>query len=102
MLNMFNLTKGAHAKGDIYPQAVPFEVKMEHIRGHNRIDLNNTGNLIALSSALPTSRGCTRSSIEYSFSRLLKGICWHDRRIFPQEAKKGRPARPQPMKAPEA
>ena len=38
------LTRGAHVPGDLYPQAVPFEVAMEHIRGHYRIDLNNTGN----------------------------------------------------------
>jgi len=44
MLNTGILTKGVHAPGDLYPQAVPFEVAMEHIRGHNRIDLNNTGN----------------------------------------------------------
>jgi hypothetical protein len=38
------LTRGAHAPGELYPQAVPFEVAMEHIRGHYRIDLNDTGN----------------------------------------------------------
>jgi len=38
------LTRGAHAPGNLYPQAVPFEVAMEHIRGHYRIDLNDTGN----------------------------------------------------------
>jgi hypothetical protein len=38
------LTRGAHAPGNLYPQAVPFEVAMEAIRGHYRIDLNNTGN----------------------------------------------------------
>ena len=38
------LTRGAHAPGNLYPQAVPFEVAMEQIRGHYRIDLNNTGN----------------------------------------------------------
>jgi hypothetical protein len=38
------LTRGAHAPGELYPQAVPFEVVMEHIRGHYRIDLNDTGN----------------------------------------------------------
>lgn len=37
------LTRGAHAPGNLYPQAVPFEVAMEAIRGHYRIDLNNTG-----------------------------------------------------------
>ena len=36
------LTRGAHAPGNLYPQAVPFEVAMEQIRGHYRIDLNNT------------------------------------------------------------
>ena len=38
------LTRGAHAPGNLYPQAVPFEVAMEQIRGHYRIDLNDTGN----------------------------------------------------------
>ena len=38
------LTRGAHAPGNLYPQAVPFEVAMEQIRGHYRIDLNTTGN----------------------------------------------------------
>jgi hypothetical protein len=37
------LTRGAHAPGGLYPDAVPFEVAMEQIRGHYRIDLNNTG-----------------------------------------------------------
>lgn len=36
------LTRGAHVPGGLYPQAVPFEVAMEEIRGHYRIDLNNT------------------------------------------------------------
>ena len=38
------LTRGAHAPGNLYPQAIPFEVAMEAIRGHYRIDLNDTGN----------------------------------------------------------
>jgi hypothetical protein len=38
------LTRGAHAPGNLYPQAVPFETAMEAIRGHYRIDLNDTGN----------------------------------------------------------
>ncbi|MBA5865149.1 MAG: hypothetical protein GDA67_00465 [Nitrospira sp. CR1.3] len=37
------LARGAHAPGGLYPDAVPFEVAMEEIRGHYRIDLNNTG-----------------------------------------------------------
>ncbi|HEY5626612.1 MAG TPA: hypothetical protein VIR79_01570 [Nitrospira sp.] len=37
------LTRGAHAPGGLYPDAVPFEVAMEEIRGHYRIDLNDTG-----------------------------------------------------------
>jgi hypothetical protein len=37
------LARGAHAPGDLYPQAVQFEVAMEHVRGHYRIDLNDTG-----------------------------------------------------------
>lgn len=36
------LSRGAHAPGGLYPDAVPFEVAMEEIRGHYRIDLNNT------------------------------------------------------------
>ena len=38
------LTRGAHAPGTLYPNAVPFEVAMEQVRGHYRIDLNDTGN----------------------------------------------------------
>ncbi len=37
------LTRGAHAPGGLYPSKIPFEVAMEEIRGHYRIDLNNTG-----------------------------------------------------------
>jgi hypothetical protein len=37
------LSRGAHAPGGLYPDKVPFEVAMEEIRGHYRIDLNNTG-----------------------------------------------------------
>jgi hypothetical protein len=37
------LARGAHAPGELYPQAVQFEVAMEHVRGHYRIDLNDTG-----------------------------------------------------------
>jgi hypothetical protein len=38
------LARGAHAPGELYPQAVPFETAMEQVRGHYRIDLNDTGN----------------------------------------------------------
>ena len=38
------LTRGAHAPGSLYPGAVPFESAMEAVRGHYRIDLNDTGN----------------------------------------------------------
>ena len=38
------LARGAHAPGNLYPQAIPFEEAMEHVRGHYRIDLNDTGN----------------------------------------------------------
>lgn len=38
------LSRGAHAPGALYPQAVPFETAMEQVRGHYRIDLNDTGN----------------------------------------------------------
>jgi hypothetical protein len=37
------LARGAHAPGGLYPQAIPFEVAMEEVRGHYRIDLNDTG-----------------------------------------------------------
>ncbi len=37
------LSRGAHAPGELYPSAVPLEVAMEHVRGHYRIDLNDTG-----------------------------------------------------------
>ncbi len=37
------LTRGAHAPGTLYPNAVPFEVAMEQVRGYYRIDLNDTG-----------------------------------------------------------
>lgn len=38
------LARGAHAPGELYPQAIPFEIAMEQVRGHYRIDLNDTGN----------------------------------------------------------
>jgi hypothetical protein len=38
------LARGAHAPGELYPQAIPFEVAMEHVRGHYQIDLHDTGN----------------------------------------------------------
>ena len=37
------LTRGAHAPGSLYPGAIPFESAMEAVRGHYRIDLNDTG-----------------------------------------------------------
>lgn len=37
------LARGAHAPGELYPQAIQFEVAMEQVRGHYRIDLNDTG-----------------------------------------------------------
>ncbi|HET8580328.1 MAG TPA: hypothetical protein VFL31_04950 [Nitrospiraceae bacterium] len=37
------LARGAHAPGELYPQAIPFETAMEQVRGHYRIDLNDTG-----------------------------------------------------------
>ena len=37
------LARGAHAPGELYPRAIPFENAMEHVRGHYRIDLNDTG-----------------------------------------------------------
>lgn len=36
------LARGAHAPGTLLPSAVPFEVAMEEVRGHYRIDLNDT------------------------------------------------------------
>ncbi|MBX3235653.1 MAG: hypothetical protein KF814_05840 [Nitrospiraceae bacterium] len=38
------LARGAHAPGDLYPQAIPFEEAMEQVLGHYRIDLNDTSN----------------------------------------------------------
>ena len=38
------LSRGAHAPGELYPQSIPFEMAMEQVRGHYRIDLNDTGN----------------------------------------------------------
>ncbi|MGH7232928.1 MAG: hypothetical protein ACREJU_16455 [Nitrospiraceae bacterium] len=38
------LARGAHTPGELYPQAIPFEAAMEQVRGHYRIDLNDTGN----------------------------------------------------------
>jgi hypothetical protein len=37
------LSRGAHAPGELYPSAIPFETAMEHVRGHYRIDLHDTG-----------------------------------------------------------
>ena len=37
------LARGAHAPGTLLPSAIPFEVAMEAVRGHYRIDLNDTG-----------------------------------------------------------
>jgi len=37
------LSRGAHTPGELYPSAIPFEVAMEQVRGHYRIDLNDTG-----------------------------------------------------------
>ncbi len=38
------LARGAHAPGEFYPQAIPFEAAMEQVRGHYRINLENLGN----------------------------------------------------------
>lgn len=38
------LARGAHAPGALYPQAIPFEVAMEQVRGYYRINLHDTGN----------------------------------------------------------
>lgn len=37
------LARGAHAPGELYPRAIPFETAMEQVRGHYRIDLNDSG-----------------------------------------------------------
>lgn len=37
------LARGAHAPGELYPRAIPFETAMEQVRGHYRIDLSDTG-----------------------------------------------------------
>ena len=33
------LGRGAHAPGEFYPSSIPYEVAMEHVRGHYAIDL---------------------------------------------------------------
>lgn len=38
------LARGAHAPGEFYPQAVPFETAMEQVRGRYRVNLENLGN----------------------------------------------------------
>jgi len=35
------LGRGAHAPGEFYPKSIPYEVAMEHVRGHYAIDLYN-------------------------------------------------------------
>ncbi len=35
------LGRGAHAPGEFYPSSIPYEVAMEHVRGHYAIDLHN-------------------------------------------------------------
>jgi hypothetical protein len=35
------LSRGAHAPGEFYPSSIPYEVAMEHVRGHYAIDLYN-------------------------------------------------------------
>ena len=37
------LARGAHAPGELYPRAIPFEDAMEQVRGHYRINLHDTG-----------------------------------------------------------
>lgn len=37
------LALGAHAPGTLLPRTIPFEITMEEVRGHYRIDLNDTG-----------------------------------------------------------
>ena len=51
--------------GDLYSQAVPFETTMEAIRGHYRIDLNDTGNSDSASLGFAEeSMGYIRNNIE--------------------------------------
>ena len=38
------LGRGAHAPGEFYPSSIPFEVAMEHVRGHYSINLHNRTN----------------------------------------------------------
>ena len=35
------LGRGAHAPGEFYPSSIPYEVAMEHVRGHYAVDLYN-------------------------------------------------------------
>jgi hypothetical protein len=51
------LARGAHVPGNLYPQAIPFEVAMEEIRGHYRIDLNNAGSPDSASLGLADESG---------------------------------------------
>ena len=51
------LSRGAHAPGELYPQMIPFEEAMEHVKGHYRIDLNDTGNPDAGSLGLADDSG---------------------------------------------
>ena len=61
------LSRGAHAPGGLYPDRVPFEVAMEEIRGHYRIDVNNTGAPDMVPSDLRTNRAFIRSTTGKSF-----------------------------------
>lgn len=35
------LGRGAHAPGEFYPSSIPYEVAMEHVKGHYSVDLYN-------------------------------------------------------------
>lgn len=51
------LARGAHAPGTLLPSAMPFEIVMEEVRGHYRIDLNDTGNPDSASLGLADESG---------------------------------------------
>ena len=61
------LARGAHAPGDLYPQAIPFEVAMEQVRGHYRIDLDDPGNPDAASLGFADDSGVHSSHYQPVF-----------------------------------
>ena len=48
------LSVGAHAPGDIYGKEIPYEVAMEHVRGHYMVNLNNKNKTENVSAFTPS------------------------------------------------